>query len=126
MKKLTWLLRIVGSIQIFLGLCYLISPSVFLSAMGHSVPEQDIHYPLAMLAARFIAYGIAFIYISNKPMLHKLWIQFMVLIQLIDLAAGIFYTTSGVVSLSLSGFPMFNALWIIVLLLLWQPKIVKA
>lgn len=122
MKKLTWLLRVIGSIQIMLGLFYLIAPGFFLSSMGHSTPESDIHYPLAMLAARFIAYGIAFIYISSAPAKHKLWIQFMILIQIIDLFAGIFYTAIGIVPLSLSGFPMFNAAWIIVLLFLWQPK----
>ncbi len=122
MKKLMWLLRIVGSIQIILGALYLFAPEFILQSMGHTVPEVDVYYPLAMLASRFIAYGIALIYISNAPEQHLLWIKFMVLIQLIDLTAGIYYTTRGVVSLSLSGFPMFNAIWMIVLMLLWMPR----
>lgn len=122
MKKLTWLLRIVGAIQIILGVLYLLVPDFLLHAMGHSIPAADLHYPLAMLAARFIGYGIALFVISSAPAQHQLWIRFMVLIQLIDLAAGVFYTATGVVSLSLSGFPMFNAVWIIVLMLLWRPK----
>ncbi len=125
MKKMTWLLRIVGIIQIVLGVFYLFAPEFFLHAMGHSVPEADIYYPLAMLAARFIAFGIALIYVSTTPAQYKLWINIMVLIQLIDLAAGIFYTTIGVVPLSLSGFPMFNATWIIALLLFWMPREAK-
>ena len=68
--------------------------------MGYSVPEADIYYPLAMLAARFIAFGMALIYISNAPVQHKLWINIFVLIQVIDLAAGIFYAAIGVVPLS--------------------------
>jgi len=122
MKKITWLLRIVGGIQIILGVFYLFSPDYLLSSMGHSLPQADIRYPLAMLASRFIAYGIAFIYISGNPLQHRLWLYFMVLIQAIDLGAGIFYTSTGVVDIALSGFPMFNALWIGVLLLLWAPK----
>jgi len=90
--------------------------------MGHSMPDTDIYYPLAMLAARFIAYGIALIYISSAPAQHRLWIYFMVLIQLIDLGAGLYYTASGAVAISLSGFPMFNALLIILLMLLWRPR----
>jgi hypothetical protein len=122
MKKLTILLRVVGVIQIVLGLMYLFAPAFLLSSMGHTVPESDIFYPLGMLAARFIAYGIAFIYISSEPMQHKLWIQFMILIQAIDLAAGIFYTATGAVTLELSGFAMFNATWIMILLYLFSKE----
>ena len=126
MQKLTWLLRFVGGMQIVLGLFYLFAPDYFLLSLGHSVPQADIHYPLAMLAARFIAYGVALIYISSSPMQYRLWIYFMVLIQAIDLMAGIIYTATSVVPISLSGFPMFNAMWIIVLLLLWRPKAVES
>lgn len=122
MKKLTWLLRIAGSLQIVLGVFYLFAPGFLLRSMGHSTPEPDIYYPLAMLAARFLAYGIALVFISSSPLEHRLWIYFMVLIQVIDLGAGVFYTAAGTVPLALSGFPMFNALWIIVLLLLWRPQ----
>jgi hypothetical protein len=121
-RKLSWLLRIVGVIQIALGVLYLVAPGLFLRAMGHSTPEADIYYPLAMLAARFIAYGAALIYIAASPLQYRLWIYCMVLIQAIDLAAGLFYTARGIVPLSLSGFPMFNALWIIALLLWWRPR----
>jgi len=122
MKKLKWLLRVIGIIQIILGLMYLFAPGFLLQAMGHTVPQADNFYPLAMLAGRFIAFGVAFLVISTNPAKHKLWIQIMVLIQVIDLAAGAFYTAMGIVPLSLSGFPMFNASWMIVLLLLWRPK----
>jgi len=122
MKKLTYLLYLVGIIQIILGIFHLFAPEFFLSKTGHSIPEADIYYPLAMLAARFLAFGIAFIYIAKEPAKHILWIKFMVLIQVIDLGAGIFYTLTGVVNIADSAFPMFNATWIIILLALWLPK----
>ena len=124
MRKMTWLLRFVGGMQILLGIFYLFAPDYFLTVIGHTIPAADIHYPLAMLAARFIAYGVALIYISSSPLQHRLWIYFMVLIQAIDLVAGMVYTATSIVPISLSGFPMFNAMWIIVLLLLWRPKAV--
>lgn len=122
MKKLCWLLRVVGILQITLGLLYLLAPSLLLQNMGHSVPEADLFYPLSMLAARFIAYGGALLIIAKEPAQHRLWILTMIVIQIIDLAAGIFYTATGVIPITLSGFPMFNAAWIIALLILWLPK----
>ena len=125
MKKLTILLRVIGVLQIVLGLLFLFAPTFILTAMGHTVPQSDIFYPLAMLSARFISYGIALIYISSEPIKNKLWIYFMILIQLIDLSAGIFYTATGIVSLELSGVAMFNASWIIVLLYLFTKSEIK-
>jgi hypothetical protein len=107
-------------IQIVLGLLYLFAPAFILASMGHTVPQPDIFYPLGMLASRFIAYGLAFLYISSKPMKYKLWIYVMILIQAIDLGAGIYYTLTGVVTLELSGFAMFNATWIMILLYLFS------
>jgi hypothetical protein len=114
-------LRIVGSIQIVLGLAYLLVPDLFLAQMGHSQIATDLHYPLGMLSARFLAYGIGLWIISADPVKHLLWIRLMAFIQLIDLAVGVFYTATGVVPLSHSAFPMFNAIWIGLLFALWKP-----
>ena len=122
MRNLKILLRLVGAIQIVLGLFYLFAPTFLLESIGHSVPQDDIFYPLAMLGARFLVFGIVFIYIARDPIQHALWITAMIFIQLIDLAAGVFYTATGVVDLSDSWFPMFNATWIAALLYLWRPR----
>ena len=114
-------LRFVGSIQIILGLAYLLVPNTLLIQMGHSMPSPDLLYPLGMLASRFLAYGIGLWVISAEPEKHILWIRLMALIQFIDLSVGVFYTATGVVPVSLSAFPMFNAIWIGLLLAFWKP-----
>lgn len=126
MRNLKILLRLVGAIQIILGLFYLFAPSFLLESIGHSIPQDDIFYPLAMLGARFLVFGVVFIYIARDPIQHVLWITAMIYIQLIDLGAGVFYTATGVVELSDSWFPMFNATWIAALLYLWRPRSVSS
>ncbi len=121
MRKLTILLRVVAIIQITLGVLYLLAPNFLLGSIGHSIPPTDLYYPLGMLASRFLVVGLGFWLIAQTPKPHRLWIDLMIFIQLIDLGVGVFYTATGVVSLSLSGFPMFNAIWISVLLYLWRP-----
>jgi hypothetical protein len=112
-------LRVVGSVQLVLGLAYLFAPGAILASMGHSVPASDLYYPLGMLAARFIAYGLGFWLISRQAGQHLLWVALMALIQAIDLGVGVYYTTVGAVPWQLSAFPMFNAVWIGLVCALW-------
>ena len=60
-------LRLVGSIQLGLGLLYLFGSDWLLQAMGHSAVAADIHYPLGMLAARFLAYGVGLWVVASQP-----------------------------------------------------------
>ena len=108
----TLILRVVALIQLLLGALYLVAPGWLLLRMGHSLPAPDLSYPLGMLAARFIAYGTGLWIASRDPAPHALWIRLMALVQLIDLGVGVVYTAQGIVPLSLSAFPMFNAVWI--------------
>lgn len=120
--KLKVLLRLIGIVQSILGAFYLFLPLQFLSMQGLSTPRADNAYPLGMLAARFLAYGIGMFFIAREPEKNRFWINNMILIQAVDLAVGIFYTATGVVALAHSGFPMFNATLFIILLWLWRPK----
>ena len=124
--KLKVLLIAVGIVQLILGLAYLFVPHELLRWMGHSIPATDLNYPLGMLAARFLAYGLGMFVIARAPNRHVFWIQNMVLIQVLDLAVGLFYTFTGTIPLNLSAFPMFNAALIAVLLWLWRPKSASA
>jgi len=120
--KLKVLLRVIGVVQLVLGMLYLFIPMRFLAMMGQSVPQADIAYPLGMLAARFLAYGVGMFFVAHEPEKQRFWINNMLLIQAVDLAVGVFYTATGIVGLSHSVFPMFNATLFIILLTLWRPK----
>ena len=115
-------MRVIGIVQIVLGLGLLFVPAFFLEWMGLSVPPTDINYMLGMLAARFLAYGLGMFYVARAPEENIFWINNMILIQIIDLAAGVFYTLNSTLSLAVSAFPMFNATMFIILLFLWRPK----
>ena len=114
-------LRVIAVLQIMLGLAYLLLPMLFLKQMGHQVPPPDLAYPLGMLAARFLAYGLGFWIASRDPEKNRLWIRLMALIQAIDLLLGLFYSVNGTIAWRLSAFPMFNALWIMLLCAFWRP-----
>lgn len=125
MKKLTILLRLIGVVQLILGVALLFAPAAFTAWMGLSATLADINYLFGMLAARFIAYGIGMFAIARDPAKNLFWINNMILIQFIDLAVGIFYTVNGTLSLAASAFPMFNATLFAGLLFLWRPNRVE-
>ena len=105
---------LIGAIQIILGAVYLFMPQAFIAWQGLSAIGADIGYPFAMLAGRFIVYGVGMFIIANDPVKNRFWLFGMIAIQMFDLAAGLFYTLSGTVALEHSAFPMFNATWIII------------
>ncbi len=100
---------VIGVAQITLGALYLFIPQTFIGWQGLSETAADTNYPLAMLAARFFVYGAGMFVIAADPIRNRFWLFGMIAIQAIDLAAGIFYTLSGVVALENSAVPMINA-----------------
>ena len=120
MKKLQYVCYLVGISQIVLGGLYLFAPSFFIGWQGLSIPAQEMNYPLAMLAARFLVYGVGMFVIARQPSENRFWLNGMIVIQVIDLAAGIFYTTIGVVSFESSMVPMVNASLFIVLMAIFR------
>jgi hypothetical protein len=115
LRIVLWLIAIS---QIVLGGLTLFAPALFFSAMGLSAPPTDTFYIVGMLAARFLAFGIVLIVLAGRKNVDPLWLQGMVVIQLVDLAVGVYYTASGVLPLTVSAFPMFNAILFSILLIL--------
>ncbi len=122
MKKLQILLILIGIVQLVLGVLFLFVPQALMAWMRLTIPAADAGYILGMLAARFIAYGLGMFWCARAPEGNVFGINNMILIQAIDLAVGVYYTATGVIDLSSSAFPMFNAALFIVLLWLWRPK----
>ena len=99
----------IGVVQLVLAAMYLFAPQFFVAWQGLSEIGQDINYPLAMLAGRFLVYGIGMFVIASDPVRYRIWADGMILIQAVDLAAGLFYTATGVVAPEHSAFPMIDA-----------------
>ncbi|WP_339915416.1 hypothetical protein [uncultured Brevundimonas sp.] len=109
MNRLRIVLWMVAISQLVLGVLTLFVPAQFFDLIGLSTPPADNQYMLAMLGARFLAYGFGLIVLARSTEIKSFWIWNMVAVQLIDLAAGIYYTANDTLTLSVSAFPMFNA-----------------
>lgn len=120
MKILKFTPILIGISQLVLGALHLFIPLTFLEMQGHGTVAADIGYPMSMLAARFFVYGVGMFYIARSPLKNMFWLEGMIVIQAIDLAAGLFYTGTGVVELANSGVAMFNATFFIVIMLAYR------
>ena len=123
MKILKFALILIGISQLVLGAFHLFMPIAFLEYQGHGMLSADIGYPMGMLAARFFVYGVGMFYIARQPLKNMFWLEGMVAIQAIDLAAGLFYTGTGIVDIAHSGIAMFNATFFIVIMLAYRAGI---
>ncbi|MBL9052464.1 MAG: hypothetical protein JNN02_01935 [Tabrizicola sp.] len=100
---------VIGLSQIVLAALYLAVPAGFVAWQGLTPPAADAGYPLAMLAARFLVYGIGMFHIARDLEGNLFWARGMVAIQLIDLAAGAAYLAAGLITPATALLPMVNA-----------------
>lgn len=122
MTRLKFVCYLIAASQIALGALYLILPVSFVSWQGLSPIQADIGYPLAMLAGRFFIYGFGMIKIASQPQKYRIWLDGMIAIQLIDLAAGMFYVGASIVALADAVIPMTNAAIFIALMVWVRPR----
>lgn len=122
MTRLAFVCSLIAVSQLALGALYLFAPQVFIAWQGLTPVAADIGYPLAMLAARFLVYGIGMLIIARDPQRHGVWLDGMIAIQAIDLAAGLAYTARGIVPVADAAVPMINAALFIALMLWVRPR----
>ena len=122
MRKLQIVCYIIGVSQLALGGLYLFAPASFIAWQELGPITEDMGYPLAMLAGRFLVYGVGMFVIARSPAKNAFWLDGMIAIQLIDLAAGLFFVFSGVVPFGSAVVPMFNATLFTVLMLWIRPS----
>lgn len=122
MSKLRVAASIIAISQLVLGVAFLFFPSFMYNLMGIQIPTQGVNYILGMLSARLLVYGVVLFIIQSDLPRHRLWLDGMMGIQLIDLAAGLYYTGVGAVAFADAAFPMVNAAIFLIALAVLRPS----
>jgi|GEM_PF-687392 len=121
MTKLRVVATIIAISQLVLGVAFLFFPSFMYTLMGIQIPTQGVNYILGMLSARLLVYGVAMFIIQSDLPRHRLWLDGMIMIQAIDLAAGLYYAGIGAVPFADAAFPMANATIFLIALAVLRP-----
>lgn len=116
MKVLNFTLRFIGTVQLALGIIFLLFPQQFASfSQLEQLPGWGL-WMFTQMGARFIGYGIGMFAAATNPRKYLLWIETMIGIQLIDWIGTMVYLMNGSVTLSqVSTAPFLPILFIIVL-----------
>lgn len=111
----------IALVQLILGLGYLFAPAPFHRVLGLEGLPAWAGWPFGMTGARFLAFAFGMLQVARKPWEHRVWIQAMVGVQLIDWLATMKYLLAGTLTLAQVSTASFLPLVFIALLLIAYP-----
>ena len=92
-------LFVVAGFQFFIGAAFLVVPSQTAALLGLAEAPGWTNWLFAMMAARFLGYGVGLIVAARDPLGNRTWIDTMIAIQLIDWVATVSHLVGGDVTL---------------------------
>ncbi|MFN8076091.1 MAG: hypothetical protein U0Q15_11815 [Kineosporiaceae bacterium] len=93
-------LYVVAFFQLTLGAIFLLSPAGAADALGLAAAPAWTSWLFAMMAARFLGYGVGMIAAARDPQRHRLWITTMIGVQTVDWVATLAHVAAGHVTLA--------------------------
>ncbi len=116
----------IAIVQIVLGAAYLFGAERLHDLLGLSAAPSWTQWPLAMMGARFLAFGFGMLLVARNPIGHRSWIQAMIVVQAIDWLATVVSLSTGIVTLQQVGTASFLPLLFIGGLVVGYPRAVGA
>ena len=92
-------LFIVAGFQFALGAAFLVAPATVASVFSLPTAPGWTSWLFAMMAARFLGYGVGMVVTAREPERNLAWIDTMIAIQIIDWLATVGYLAAGDVTL---------------------------
>ncbi|MCB2177663.1 MAG: hypothetical protein KQH57_17785 [Actinomycetales bacterium] len=86
-RALRAVVRVVAAFQLVLGAAFLVAPGATASALGLAPAPGWTNWLFAMMAARFLGYGVGMLAVARDPGRHRLWLDTMIGIQVVDWVA---------------------------------------
>lgn len=89
----------IAFFQFALGAAFLAAPVGMARLLGLPTAPGWTNWLFAMMAARFLGYGIGMVVAARDPRRHRLWIDTMIMIQGVDWLATVIHVAQGDVTL---------------------------
>ena len=123
MRRLRFMLRLIGVVQLGLGLAFVLVPNRFATFQGlHPSPPGWVDWLFVMMGGRFLGYGVGMFVAARDPYRNRSWIDTMIAVQALDWIATIGYLVAGDVGLRNVTTAAFLPPLFIAALLTWHPR----
>jgi len=122
MRPLKITLAVIGIVQVFFGLLFVLAPGQFATLFHFPVAPAWTNWLLVMGGARFLGMGYGMFVAMRDPMKHRTWIQAMIGVQALDWLTTIANLLMGVITLSQASTATFLPIVFIVALLVFYPR----
>ena len=122
MRPLKVTLAVIGIVQVFFGLLFVVAPGQFAYLFHFPVAPSWTNWLLIMGGARFLGMGYGMFVAMRDPLKHRSWIQAMIGVQILDWLATISNLLSGTITLTQASTAAFLPIVFIVALLVFYPR----
>lgn len=123
MKPLRITLVVIGVVQLFFGVLFLVAPgpAAGLLGLGATAPSWA-NWLFAMMAARFLGYAYGMFVTARSPQPPRAWIDTMIAVQVVDWVATVGYLAAGELTLRQVSTASFLPVLFVAGLVWWHPR----
>lgn len=122
MRPLRITLIVIGIVQIFFGLPFIVAPGLYSLVLHLPSAPAWTNWFFVMNGARFLGMAYGMFLAARDPIKHRGWINAMIGIQALDWLGTIYSIATGAISLAQATDAPFLPLIFIVALLVWYPR----
>lgn len=122
MRPLRITLVVIGIVQIFFGLPFVVAPGLYNLALHLPSAPAWTSWFFVMSGARFLGMAYGMFMAARDPIKHRSWINAMIVIQALDWMGTIYSIATGAISLAQATDAPYLPLIFIVALLVWYPR----
>ncbi|HEX9037477.1 MAG TPA: hypothetical protein VF808_10855 [Ktedonobacterales bacterium] len=126
MRPLRITLVVIGIVQIFFGLPFLVAPGLYSVMLSLSSAPAWTSWFFVMSGARFLGMAYGMFLAARDPVKHVAWINAMIAVQAFDWLGTIYSIATGAITFAQATDAPFLPLIFIAALLIWYPRGARA
>jgi hypothetical protein len=122
MRPLRITLIIIGVVQMFFGLPFVVAPGLYSVILHLSSAPSWTTWFFVMSGARFLAMGYGMFLAARDPIKHVAWINAMIGVQALDWLGTMYCLMIGAITLAQATDAPYLPILFISALLIWYPR----